>query len=123
LHAARLFGSENNKYSVTLKVTDANRVALATKAGKFLSELMQNEGEEYHGIDIVFKPPAVLQAGKQYFLEASIKGPPSWYGQGGLSHVEHAGVTFSFENKAGAIEFKNTTVSNGQFSEFEFTLY
>ncbi|XP_020622383.1 BTB/POZ domain-containing protein 6-like [Orbicella faveolata] len=90
LHAARLFGSENNKYSVTLKVTDANRVALATKAGKFLSELMQNEGEEYHGIDIVFKPPAVLQAGKQYFLEASIKGPPSWYGQGGLSHVEHA---------------------------------
>jgi len=122
LHAVRLFGSENNEYSVTLSVTDSNGADLTNKTAKFLSERMQNEGGGYHGFDIEFKPPVVLQAGKQYFLEASINGPPSWYGQGGLSHVEHAGVTFSFENKAGAVELRNTTVSNGQFSEFEFTV-
>ncbi|XP_020619584.1 BTB/POZ domain-containing protein 6-like [Orbicella faveolata] len=43
LHAVRLFGSEHNEYSVTLEVIDSNGVILATKTGKFLSELMQSE--------------------------------------------------------------------------------
>ena len=75
LFSVRLFGSVNNKYSVTLKVSDSSGVALTTKTGTFMSELMQNEGQGYHGFDIVFKPPVVLQAGKQYFLEASMAGP------------------------------------------------
>ena len=65
-----------------------------------MSKLMQNKGEEYHGFDIEFKPPVVLQAGKQYMLEASMDGPPSWYGWGGSSQVKHPRVTFSFENMA-----------------------
>lgn len=86
-----------------------------------MSELMENEGEEYHGFDIVFEPPVVLQAGKKYFLEASMGGPPSWYGRGGSSQVKHPGVTFTFSNVGGVVELINTTVSNGQFFEFEFT--
>ena len=121
LHSVRLFGSESNKYSVTLKVTDANGVVLATKTGMFMSELVQCDGDKYHGFDILFKPSVVLQAQKQYCLEASMSGPPSWYGKGGLSWVEHPRVTFFFANTAGAVELLNTTVSNGQFSEFEFT--
>ena len=86
-----------------------------------MSELVQCDGDEYHGFDIVFIRPVVLQAQKQYCLEASMSGPPSWYGKGGLSRMEHPRVTFFFANTAGAVEVLNTTVSNGQFSEFEFT--
>ena len=121
LFSVRLFGSQNSKYSVTFKVIDSNGVALTTKTGTFVSELMQNEGVEYHGFDIVFKPPVVLQAGKQYNFVASMDGPPSWYGRGGSAQLKHDTVTFSFANAEGAEEMSNTTVSNGQFSEFEFS--
>jgi len=97
----RLFGSESNNYSATLKVTDSNAVCLKTKTGKLTSELMQNEGGEYHLFDIVFKPPFVLQAGKKYFL-ASMVGHPSWYGQGGSFQVNHPSrVTFTLIFKHG----------------------
>lgn len=120
LFSVRLFGSENKEYSVALKITDANGVVLTTKTGTFMSELMQNEGVEYHGFDIVFNPPVVLQVGKQYYFVASMDGPPSWYGRGGSSQVKHDTVTFSFANAEGVVELGNTTVANGQFSEFEF---
>ena len=47
LYAVRLFGSENNKYSVTLTVTDSNGVALANKTGMFMSELTGSEAGDY----------------------------------------------------------------------------
>ena len=118
LFSVRLFGSENNRYSVTLKVTDSNGIALTTKTGKFMSELMQNEGVEYHGFDIAFEPLVVLQAGKQYVFVASMDGPPTWYGCCGLSQVKHDTVTFSFANAEGVSDLFNTTVSSGQFSGF-----
>ena len=123
LRALRLFGSESNEYSVTLKVIDADGGVLVTKTGKFLSKLVQSEGVDYHGFGVVLEPPIALQARKKYHLEAFISGPPSWYGVGGSSHIEHSGVTFSFTDKAGAVELINTTVSSGQFSEFEFTAH
>ena len=123
LHAVRLFGSESNEYSVTLKVIDADGGVLATKTGKFLSKLVQSEGIDYHGFDVVLKPPIAIEARTKYCLEAFISGPPSWYGQGGFSHLEHSGVTFSFASKAGSVEGRNTTFTKGQFSEFEFTVH
>ena len=120
LHSLRLFGSENNEYSVTLKTYSyANWGVLATKTGQFLSKFVQSEGGDYHGFDIVFEPPIALQAHTEYYFEAVITGPFSWYGQGGLSRVEHSGVTFSFRSKSGT---ERTKVAEGQFSEFEFTL-
>ena len=118
LYAVHLFGSENNEYSVTLKVSDSNGVALATKTGNLMSELVQSERGDYQGFEIAFEPPVTLQAGMEYCLEASIRGPPSWCGQFGLPLVEHAGVTFSFAKKTGAY----TSVFTGQFSEFVFTV-
>jgi len=118
LHAVRLFGSENNEYSVILTVTDSSGFALATKTGRFMSELKQCEIGDYQGFDIAFQPPVSLQAGIQYTLEASISGPPSWHGIKGSSLVKHAGVTFCFGNKAEAL----TNVSKGQFPEFVFTV-
>ena len=123
LHALRLFGSKNNEYSVTLNVSDTNGVALATKTGMFMSELMQSErGEEYQGYDIVFESPVRLQPRIQYCLDATIRGPPSWYGRVGLSRVEHADVPFLFAETPEAREFKDTTLSRGQFSEIVFTV-
>jgi len=118
LHAVRLFGSKNKEYSVTLQITDSNGVALATKTGMFVSELIQCERGDYPGFDIAFEPPVALQAGIQYSLEASISGSPSWYGRDGLPRVAHAGVTFFFANKSGA----DTTFSAGQFPELLFTV-
>ena len=120
LHAVRLFGSENDEYLVTVRVTDSNGVPLATKTGKCMSQLVQSEIRDYHGFDVAFEPPIALQAGIQYFLDASIRGPPSGYGQVGSSRIEHAGVTFFFANTAGAREGYDTIVSEGQFPEFVF---
>ena len=120
LHAVRLFGSENNEYSVTLRVTDSNGVALATKEDRFKSQLLQSERGDYHGFDVAFEPPVTLQAGIQYSLDASIRGPRSGYGLCGSPRVEHAGVTFFFANTAVAKEWHDATVSQGQFPEFVF---
>ena len=121
LYSVRLFGSEYNEYSVTLKVTHSNGVALATKTGTFMSELIQSEGGDYHGFDIVFDPPAIiLEANLKYCFEALINGPPSWYGSDGDSRMEHScGVTFCYNNRTAATR---TMWQKGQFSEFEFTL-
>ena len=121
LHAVCLFGRENKEYSVNLKVTDGNGDVLAAKTGKFLSKLMQSEGGDYDGFEIVFDRSVALRAHVKYGFEALIKGPPSWYGQRGLTDVTHSGVKFSFVDKAGAVELGDTTVSKGQFSEFVFT--
>ena len=120
LHALRLFGSKNNEYSVTLTVTDCNGVALATKTGMFMSQLMQSERGDYPGFDLAFEPPVDLHPGILYSLEASIRGKRSWYGQGGSPCVKHAGVKFFFANNAGGEERQDTTVSQGQFPEFIF---
>ena len=118
LHAVGLFGSENNKYSVILKLSDANDVVLGVERGSFLSKPVQREGGDYRGFDIVFKPPITLEAHSKYCFQALIDGPYSWFGVNGLSEVKHSGVTFSFTEKEGS----RTDVSRGQFSEFEFTV-
>ena len=123
LHAVRLFGSENEEYSVTLKVCDHEECkkasCLATKTGNFLSKLLQSETGDYQGFEIEFEPPIHLKANTKYEIDANITGPPSWYGQGGLSSVEHSGVTFSF---GGFMMMSHTSVESGQFAEFIFTL-
>ena len=121
LNSVRLFGSENNEYSVTLVVYEANSVPLATETGKFMSDLIQCEGGDYYGFEIVFEPPIILKANIKYNFDSSIVGPPSWYGRGGQSHIELFGIlTFSFNNTSGCKS--RTTVEQGQFSEFEFSI-
>ena len=115
-------GIMNNEYSVTLVVYGTNSIALATKTGKFMSELIQSEGGDYYGFEIVFEPPISLKANIKYCFQASIVGQPSWYGRGGQSRIEHFGIlTFSFNNASQGGLYLRTTVEQGQFSEFEFS--
>ena len=121
VHAVRLFGSANNEYSVTLIVRDSNNVVLATERGNFLSKHLHSEIGDYQGFEVVCKQPITLKANSGYVMfEAKISGPPSRCGEGGLSHIEHSGVVFSFNsyNSSGS----HSMVQRGQFSEFLFSL-
>ena len=93
-------------------------VRVASKTGSFLSKLVQCTIGDYQGFEIEFEPSFALKANTQYQIDASITGPPSWYGQGGVSFVESSGVTFLFSD----ISPKRTTVSMGQFAEFLFAV-
>ena len=116
LHAVRLFGSENNEYSVTLAIKLAGFFK-TKKVGKFLSQMVQGEMGNYQGFQIVFEPPFALQKYRVYDFNADITGPPSLYGQSGQSIVEHSEVTFRFLDWPG-----HSVVVEGQFSEFVFTV-
>ena len=115
LHGVRLFGSDGNEYSVSLKVKVFNGAYLAMEEGNFVSKCMHSELGDYQGYDVVFDPPLALEANVRYVLNATIKGPPSWYGEGGLSCVQHSGVRILFQTNVFP-----TTVERGQFSEFVF---
>ena len=115
LHAIRLFGSDSGKYSVTLNVHNCKtNVRVATKTGSFLSKLTQCTIGEYQGFQLEFEPSVALEANTKYEIKAVLTGPPSWYGQGGLSSVESSGVKVSFWN----ISTRRTTFLKGQFAEF-----
>jgi len=119
LHAVRLFGSENSKYSVSLTIKLAiGGVSKATNVGNFLSKIVQSEIGDYQGFEIVFEPPFALQENRRYDFIAHITGPPSWCGGYGQSSVVHSGVTFRFGNPLQS----ETNVAYGQFSEFVFTV-
>ena len=92
---------------------------VAFKTGSFWSKLMKCTIGDYQGFEIKFEPSVALKAYTRYQIAASITGPPSWYGQGGVSSVESSGVKFSFCN----FSTKQTTVSKGQFAEFLFAVY
>ena len=120
LQAIRLFGSDSSEYSVTLTVYNCKRTyaAVATKHGSFLSKPMQCVIGDYQGFEIEFEPSVALEANTQYQIHALITGPPSWYGQAGVSSVESFGVKFSFWSTG----VGRTTVLEGQFAEFVFAL-
>ena len=120
LHAVRLFGSENSKYSVTLTVKVFNGGPVASEKGKFLSKQVQSELGVYQGYDIAFEPPIPLETNVKYEISASITGPHSWYGESGLYTVRHSGVIFSFATSNPYTSW--TSVETGQLSEFLFTI-
>ena len=119
LLAIRLFGSDSSEYSVTLNVVNwKSRARVATKTGSFLSKLMKCAIGDYQGFQIEFEPSVALEANTMYQISALITGPPSWYGQGGVSSVESSGVKLSFWN----IVEGQTRFLKGQFAEFVFAL-
>ena len=93
-------------------------VCVATKTDQGLSKYMQCVIGDYQGFELEFEPSVALEANTEYQIQATITGPPSWYGQDGVSSVESFGDKFSFCN----ISNKKTRVSEGQFAEFVFSI-
>ena len=121
LNEIRLFGRNNDEYSVALTVKAPGGDIIVSDKRNFFSKLLHSEIGGYEGFEIVFKPPIPLKANAGYYkFEAKITGPPSWYGRSGLSHVEHSGVKFGFGSYT-SLGF-HTSVEGGQFAEFVYTL-
>ena len=122
LHGLRLLGSENNKYTVNLKVWDFDDHPLTVpvfKSGIFTAKAFQYKSFRIHGFDVLFDRPAHIKKETRYRLEALISGPPSLKGTDGLDSVRSGGVTFQFFS---SVKFKDskTNRSVGQFLEFIF---
>ena len=126
LHGLRLFGSENNSYTVTLKVTDTgSRITVVSKSATYSSKLLHSKHFSYHGFEVMFDPAAVLKSNTRYQIEALISGPRSGRGCNGLrtvrDTVKESVVIFTFSSVRRA-DSNNTDVNYGQFPEILFSI-
>ena len=118
------FGSENNTYSVKLKVglaESGNVLTHAHKTGQFPSELLRGRKFNYFGFKVLFdNEPVQLRKNTNHFLIAKITGPDSTCGDNGDSTVTCSGVTFTFSNVSHKVN--GSTTQRGQFPELMFSL-
>ena len=126
LHGLRLFGSENNSYTVTLKVTDTgSRTTVVSKSGTYSSKLLHSKHFSYHGCEVMFDSVVVLKGNTRYHIEALISGPPSGRGSSGLGRivdtVKESVVIFTFSSVNRA-DSNDTDVNGGQFPEILFSI-
>ena len=120
LHGLCLFGSENNDYSVTLKINEGNNSALVSKTGTFSSTLLQYMNGKYYGFEVLFDSPVNIKTNTKHQIEALISGPSSWAGSGGISTVVCSDVTFTFQDNLTAGNC--TCPSGGQLPEILFSV-
>ena len=119
LHGVQHFGSEGGNYTVSLEVKDAVRgLSLVKQTGTYSSEI--DETNSYYGFDVTFNRPVYLEKDKPYEVVSVIAGPSSWRVGAGKNPVAVQGVPFSFSNSSASTN--GTTVDNGQFSAFLFSL-
>ena len=119
LHGVQHFGSEGGNYTVSLEVKDAVRgLSLVKQTGTYSSEI--DETNSYYGFDVTFNRPVYLEKDKPYEVVSVIAGPSSWRVGAGKNPVAVQGVHFSFSNSSASTN--GTTVDNGQFSAFLFSL-
>ncbi|KAL9980022.1 hypothetical protein ACROYT_G008553 [Oculina patagonica] len=121
LHGVTLFGSENNKYLVTLEILNFEESKyIYSRTGTFSSVYIKSEPVSYYGFKIVFDPPVIIKRAVKYRFEASISGPNSCFGVNGKLSVVCSGAKFTFDRSS---ESSNGThVAQGQFPEFLFTV-
>lgn len=112
LQAVRLFGGKNNEYKVSLEVSDINDHFLASVTDIFTSMPMRSDMGYYHGIRVIFNPSLTLQADTEYFVNATLEGPPTWYGEDAVSYIERDDLIISFLSD----------LSGGPFAELEYRL-
>ena len=113
-----LCGSENNDYSVTIRIKKLDGVCLDSVCGKFPSVLIEEELHSFYGFKILFDDPIVIKKGIKHRIEASIFGANSCSGRNGQKVVVCSGIKFSFADSS---EDRNGTgVAKGQFPELLF---
>ena len=115
-----LCGSENNEYSVNIRIKklDSGSEYLNSVSGKFPSVLIEEELHSFYGFKILFDDPIVIKKGIRHRIEASIFGANSCFGRNGQKGVACSGIKFSFADSS---EDRNGTgVTKGQFPELLF---
>ena len=121
LHGVRLFGKDDNNYSVALEVIkDSDKSLLLSKTGNFTSETVHDyRVGDYDGFEIIFDSPVDIERDTKYHVKALISGPPSMRGAGRYGCTGCSGVRFTFSYDEG--ENNGTNHKKGQFPEFLFT--
>ena len=121
-----LCGSRNCDYSVAIKIKRFDKHGLndlCNKAGKFSSVCIESDlgSYIYYGFNVFFDSPVDIKKGVRHRLEASISdGANSCFGQNGQRSVVCSGVRFDFKDTA--TSSNGTTVEQGQFPGFLFTV-
>ena len=97
LHGLCVFGSENNSYTVSLEIKDANgNSCVFPKAVTFSSKLLQYKDGSYYGFEVLFDSATELKKNTKYQIEALISVPPSWKGKDGFGTAHCSGVSLTF---------------------------
>jgi len=122
LHGLRLFGSDNNFYSVDLKIMNPVEMStLVQKTGKFKSKLIYYAGSSYYGFEVNFDKPVRVKKNSKCEIEAKLSGPYSYHGLSGLGEVETSGVKFTFYDSTHFPCSNGTSVADGQFPQLLFS--
>ena len=67
-----LFASENNDYTVMLRVKDASiNSTVVCKAGTFSSKLLQYKSSNYYGFEVLFDPAVELKRNTSYQIRGT----------------------------------------------------
>lgn len=122
LHGVCLFGSENNTYSVDLKVMESfGKLVLKSEYRECYSEKFQGKKDTYYGFKVSFAEKITIKKNTNYDIIAKISGSPSVSGESGVSSVQSSGVIFTFMKS----QYSNsgTDISCGQFPELLFSLH
>ena len=123
LNGVRLFGSENNVYSLdTLTLYQVNPVCYSlavfarSESSAYTSKLLKSQNFRYHGFEVLFNPKPFLKKNAVYNIKVLISGPTSGKGCKGLKSVKIAGVTFTFFTPRSRLLTDRTSVDQGQFA-------
>jgi len=130
LHGICLFGSQDNKYTLNVKISRhpyltardaANSFPdLVCKSGTFASSSINDNALHYDGFMVLFDKPVVILSEVSHCVRSAISGPPSWCGENGVASLECSGVTFNFKEATG--DKNGTSPRLGQFPQFLFTI-
>ena len=108
-HGVRLFGnSRGSQYEVKFSIKDQ------TVTGTYTS---QQEGDGVPGYDVMLSQAISLLPNEEITIIATIKGPTSYYGEGGKSSVKVKDIVLTFKDAPSGSSGNCTRSSSGQFYE------
>ena len=131
LNGLRLFGSESNLYNLdTLELYQGHPFfsvspvrLVKLESSTYPSKLLEScQNFSYHGLEVLFNPNPSLKKNTLYHIRVLISGAKSGKGCKGLKSVKIAGVTFTFSIPRFYFEEERSSVEQGQFAEFLFSL-
>ena len=129
LNGLRLFGRKNKSYDLhTLQLYQGNPTmhpavpVVESESSRWPSKLLECQNFSYHGFEVLFNSKPSLKKNTLYFIKVIISGPKSVNGCEGLESVKKCGVTFTFSTPGVRLSIDRSSVEEGQFAEFLFSL-
>ena len=131
LNGLRLFGSESNLYNLdTLELYQGDPFfsvsavrLVKLESSTYPSKLLESgQNFSYHGLEVLFSSNPSLKKNTLYHIRVLISGAKSGKGCKGLKSVKIAGVTFTFSIPRFCFKGERSSVEQGQFAEFLFSL-